>query len=93
MTNFAVDGKEILVRIIKYVLEGSMVAIAVWMIPTKKPYLEETLTIALVAAATFALLDMFAPSIGSAARLGVGIGAGAQLVNWPAGSSPMVRGM
>ena len=93
MTNFAVDGKEILVRIIKYVLEGSMVAIAVWMIPTKKPYLEETLTIALVAAATFALLDMFAPSIGSSARLGAGFSLGASMANWPNGSSAMVRGM
>lgn len=93
MTNFVVDGKEILVRIIKYILEGSMVAIAVWMIPTKKPYLEEALTIALVAAATFALLDMFAPSIGSSARFGVGLGLGGSMVNWPNGSSPMVRGM
>jgi hypothetical protein len=35
------------------------------------------LTIALVAAATFALLDMFAPSIGQSARLGAGLGVGA----------------
>ena len=91
--SLAIDGKEILVRIIKYILEGSMVGIAVWMIPTKKPMVEETLTIALVAAATFALLDMFSPSMGSSARFGAGLGLGSSLVNWPAGSSPMVRGL
>lgn len=93
MSNFAVDGKEIIVRIIKYVLEGSMVAIAAYMIPVKKPSLEEVLTIALVAAATFALLDMFAPSIGASARLGAGLGLGASIVNWPAGSAPFARGL
>lgn len=93
MSNFSVDGKEIIVRIIKYVLEGSMVAIAAYMIPVKKPSLEEVLTIALVAAATFALLDMFAPSIGASARLGAGLGVGASLVNWPAGSAPLARGL
>jgi ABC-type Co2+ transport system permease subunit len=93
MSNFSVDGKEIIVRIIKYVLEGSMVAIAAYMIPMKKPSAEEVLTIALVAAATFALLDMFAPSVGASARLGAGFGIGSSLVNWPAGSATHVRGM
>lgn len=93
MSNFSVDGKEIIVRIIKYVLEGSMVAIAAYMIPVKKPSLEEVLTIALVAAATFALLDMFAPSIGQSARLGAGFGVGSSLVNWPAGSAAFARGL
>lgn len=87
-SNFSVDGKEIVVRIIKYILEGSMVAIAVALIPAKKPSLEEVMTIALIAAATFSLLDMFAPSIGSAARLGSGLGVGANLVGWP-GPRPM----
>jgi hypothetical protein len=58
---FSVDGKEIVVRIIKYVLEGAMVAIAVALIPVKT-FIKEILTIALIAA-TFSLLDMFAPSI------------------------------
>lgn len=93
MSNFSIDGKEIVVRIIKYVLEGAMMAIAAYMIPVKKPSFEEVLTISLVAAATFALLDMFAPSIGASARLGAGIGIGGSLVNWPAGSAPFARGM
>ena len=76
MDNFAVDGKEIIVRIIKYVLEGAMVALAAYLIPAKKPNPEEILTIALVAAATFSLLDMFAPSISNSARFGAGVGIG-----------------
>lgn len=77
--NFSVDGKEIIVRIIKYVLEGAMVALAAYLIPAKKPNAEEILTIALVAAATFSLLDMFAPSIGNSARFGAGLGVGVGL--------------
>lgn len=82
-SDFSVDGKEILVRIIKYILEGSMVAIAVALIPKTKPSLEEILTIALIAAATFSLLDMFAPSLGQSARLGAGAGIGLSLAQFP----------
>ena len=39
--------------------------------------------IAITAAATFALLDMYAPSIGSAARQGTGFGIGANLSGFP----------
>lgn len=74
--NFSVDGKEIVVRIIKYVLEGAMVALAAFLIPAKKPNTEEILTIALVAAATFSLLDLFSPSIGAYTRMGAGAGIG-----------------
>lgn len=88
MDSFSVDGKEIIVRIIKYILEGSMVAIAAYLIPQRKPNPEEILTIALVAAATFSLLDMFAPSVTSnSVRAGVGLGIGASLT--PLGQSLM----
>ena len=83
MSDFSIDGKEIIVRIIKYILEGLMVAVAVALIPAKKPSLEEILTIALVAAATFSLLDMYSPSIAQGAKLGVGLGIGGSLVGWP----------
>lgn len=79
-SNFSVDGKEILVRIIKYILEGAMVSIAVFLIPKEKPSLEEIATIGLVAAATFSLLDLFAPAVSSSARLGVGAALGAGIV-------------
>jgi hypothetical protein len=80
MSNFSVDGKEVIVRIIKYLLEGSVVGLAAYLIPSKKLSGEEVLTIALTAAAVFALLDLFSPSIGAASRFGVGAAAGAGLV-------------
>jgi len=88
-SSFSVDGKEIIVRIIKYVLEGSMVGIAAFLIPKNKPNLEEVLTVALVAAATFSLLDMFAPSIAAGARFGAGFGLSSNMVGFPGGVRPM----
>jgi ABC-type Co2+ transport system permease subunit len=79
-SNFSVDGKELLVRIIKYILEGAMVGVAAALIPKSKLNLEEILTIALVAAATFSLLDLFSPSVSGAARNGVGFALGSGLV-------------
>lgn len=88
MSDFSVDGKEIVVRIIKYILEGAMVGLAAYLIPAKKTMTpEEILTIALVAAATFSLLDMFAPALSTSARLGAGAGLGVALT--PVGQAMM----
>lgn len=83
---FSIDGKELAVRILKYILEGFVVALAAWLIPAKKPNVEEALTLALVAAATFSILDLFLPSISASARMGVGLGIGA-------GLTPLGRGL
>jgi hypothetical protein len=82
----SVDVKELTVRILKYILEGAVVALAAWLIPSKKPNIEEALTLALVAAATFSILDLFLPSISASARMGVGLGIGASL-------TPLGRGL
>ena len=44
---------------------------------------DEILMIAVVASATFAILDMYAPEIGDTARKGAGFGIGASLVGFP----------
>ena len=82
-SSLSIDGKEIIIRLIKYVLEGSMVSIAAFLIPKKSPELQEVIIIALVAAATFSLLDLFAPSIASGAKLGTGFAIGGSLIGWP----------
>ena len=87
MSNFSVDGKEIVVRIIKYLLEGSVVGLAAFLIPSKKMSGEEVLTIALTAAAVFALLDLCLPSSSTAARIGLGFSLGSGLV----GGVPIAR--
>jgi len=83
MSGFSIDGKEILVRILKYFLEGSVVAIAAYMIPNTKPSIEEVFVIALIAAATFSLLDLAAPSMSQGVRTGASFGIGAGLVGFP----------
>jgi ABC-type Co2+ transport system permease subunit len=74
------DVKELLSRIIKYIVEGLIVAIAAYFIPGKKLSIEEILTIGVIAAATFSVLDLFSPSIGSSARAGAGLGIGVNMV-------------
>ena len=86
--SFSVDGKEVLVRIIKYALEGMCVAVACLLIPKKTPTIEEILTVGLIASSVFSLLDLFAPSIGNSARLGAGIGLGGNLVGGFGGRLP-----
>jgi hypothetical protein len=77
------DVQEIVKRAIKYLIEGGSVAFVAWAIPKSKLKFEEIVIIALVAACVFAILDMFAPSIGNAARQGAGFGLGANLVGFP----------
>jgi hypothetical protein len=68
---------------IKYLLEGIAVAVAAYFIPRKKVEITEIIFIALSAAATFAVLDIFAPRVGEGARKGAGFGIGANTVGWP----------
>ena len=75
--------QEILKRAIKYLIEGTAVAVAAFFIPKNQPKLEEVLMIAVTAAATFALLDLYAPSVSAYARQGAGFGVGANLVGFP----------
>ena len=74
---------EFVKRLLKYLVEGLVVAIAASTIPKKKLDVQEVGVIALSAAATFALLDLFAPTISYSARQGAGFGIGANLVGFP----------
>ena len=75
---------EFVKRCVKYLLEGLAVALVAYYIPQKKMKLEEIAMISLTAAATFAILDLWAPSVGGWARSGAGFGVGAGLVGFPA---------
>ena len=78
------SASELLTRVIKYFLEGLAVAVAMIIIPRKTPQMEEILTVAVVGATVFAILDMLSPSVGLTARQGAGFGLGANLVGFPA---------
>jgi ABC-type Co2+ transport system permease subunit len=76
---------ELAKRIIKYLVEGLMVAIAAYAIPKRSLNVEEIILIALTAAATFSILDTYIPSMGATARSGAGFGIGDNLVRFPGG--------
>ena len=83
--NGFINVGELVKRIIKYLVEGFMVAIAAFAIPKRSLNLDEIAMIALTAAATFSILDTYVPSIGVTTRSGAGFGIGANLVGFPGG--------
>ncbi len=80
-----IDLNELSKRVIKYLVEGLMVAIAAYAIPKRSLNIEEILMIALTAAAVFSILDTYIPAMGVSARGGAGFGIGANLVGFPGG--------
>lgn len=79
------DVQEVVRRAIKYLVEGLAVAAAAYYIPRKQMNLQEIAMIAVTAAASLAILDLLAPSVGAHARHGAGFGIGASLVGAPTG--------
>jgi hypothetical protein len=80
------DLGEVLRRMIKYLIEGLAVGFVAYYLSPKskgKNNWDHVLLIAVTASATFAILDMYTPSISSAARTGAGFGIGANLTGFP----------
>jgi len=77
------DISDIVSRGIKYAIEGIAVAFVAYYL-TGKLKMHEIGMISLTAMATFAILDVYSPSIGASARTGAGFGIGAGLVGFPA---------
>jgi uncharacterized ferredoxin-like protein len=71
-----IDFAEILGRALKYLMEGLAVGLACFF--SGKLTMDEIIMIAVTAAATFAILDMYTPQVSSAARMGTGFGIGSQ---------------
>lgn len=78
------DMGDVISRLVKYAFEGLAVAIAAYVLPGKTLRMSEIGMIALTALATFAILDIYAPSVGASARTGAGFGIGAGMVGFPA---------
>ena len=74
-----INVAELVKRIIKYLVEGLMVAIAAYAIPKRSLNWDEIVLIALTAAATFSILDTYVPAIAVGARNGTGMGIGFRL--------------
>ncbi len=73
------DINELFRRIVKYLIEGFVVALAAFAIPKRSLNFEEIGAICLTAAATFAILDTYIPTMGASARNGAGLGVGLRL--------------
>ncbi len=74
---------EIINRVIKYLIEGLVIAAAAIFIPRKALPFDEVATLAVLAAVVFAILDAVSPSVGVNARSGAGLGLGFGLVGFP----------
>ena len=77
------DFSELIKRVIKYLIEGIIVAIVAFAIPKQSLKLEEIMVIALCAAATFSILDVFLPAMGQGVRQGASLGVGLNLSQFP----------
>jgi ABC-type Co2+ transport system permease subunit len=75
-----VDFSELVKRIIKYLVLGLVIAVVSIVIPKKSLNLEEVVILALSAAATFSILDVFVPSMSDSLKHGAGLSLGANLV-------------
>ena len=71
-----IDFAEILGRALKYLMEGIAVGLACFF--SGKLNMYEIIIIAVTAAVTFAILDMYTPQVSHAARMGAGFGIGSQ---------------
>ena len=68
------NSKEVMKRVIKYLVEGLMVALACFAIPKQSLEYEEIAIIALVAAATFSILDTYIPTMAHSKPIGARVG-------------------
>jgi ABC-type Co2+ transport system permease subunit len=75
-----VDFTELVKRIIKYLVLGLVISVVAIVIPKKSLNLEEVIILALSAAATFSILDVFVPSMGESVRTGAATGLGINMI-------------
>jgi len=73
---------ELIKRVIKYMIEGLIISVAAYVIPKRSLNLEEIALLALTAAATFAILDTYIPSMGVSTRQGTGLGLGLHIAGF-----------
>jgi hypothetical protein len=74
---------EIVNRVIKYLIEGLVIAAAAIFIPKRALPFDEVATLAVLAAVVFAILDAVSPSMGVTTRQGAGLGLGFKIVGFP----------
>jgi hypothetical protein len=76
MPSMSLDTRTLCKMVVKYITLGLVIAIVCLILPKQKLDLEAVIALALVSAATFAILDLFAPTLSGPAQLGLGVGVG-----------------
>ena len=79
---FEFDFSEAVKRLIRYLLEGIVVGIAVQLIAHKKINLSEIMLIGVTASAVLSLCDSFSPTVAFGVRQGAGMGLGLNAVGY-----------
>lgn len=74
------NSRELCKRVVKYIIQGLVIAVAALVLPEKKPDFQAVVALALVSACTFAVIDTFVPSMTFPVQLGAGFGIGSHLV-------------
>jgi hypothetical protein len=84
--NHSFDFGEFMKRLFKYLIEGVVVALVAYWLPSwgknGSPDMKDIFMLATTAALTFALIDTFMPSLSASTRLGAGFGVGGNLVGF-----------
>ena len=80
-TSMSLDTRTLCKMVVKYITLGLVIAIVCLVLPKQKLNVEEILSLALVSGATFAILDLFAPTLSGPAQLGAGLGIGYGMVS------------
>jgi hypothetical protein len=81
-SEYSAQVQTLVIKAIKYFIEGLAVAIAAYYIPKHKMDMQDIVVIGVTAACIFAILDIFSPSTGEAVRFGAGFGIGANQVGF-----------
>ena len=74
------NSRELCKKVIKYILQGAIVGICVLLLNKNKPDFEAVVALSLITSATYAIIELFAPSLTFPLNLGVGFGIGNSLV-------------
>ena len=76
----SINSRELCKRVVKYVLQGMVIAISALVLPKSKIDFEAVIALALIAAATFAIIDTLMPSMTFPVQLGAGFSIGSNLI-------------
>ena len=79
--DMSLDTRTLCKMVVKYITLGLVIAIVCLVLPKQKLEVQAIISLSLVAAATFAILDLFAPTLSGPAQLGAGLGIGYGMVS------------